>query len=113
MKHYYAAMRCLSLGLLLSLFACHQEEPALLPSSWTSVVSKDFSEIIVPSSRTPLYSDMESYNLLFSDGLDTKSNQGEVSLEELIDKSGVVKRELNDVIYEQVPFLNNGGGYFC
>lgn len=76
-----------------------------------SVSTKDFSSIYIPEERRALYVDTEEYNLLSHRTLRTKSGIGEISLENLLDKTNYKVREFNGYLFEEIPFIRDDEYY--
>lgn len=68
----------------------------------------DYSDILIPESRVPLYADIADYNLI--PGAGTRSSDVNVSLESLIDRSRFRTCESKGQLFTQIAFRANEDG---
>lgn len=107
MKHFFHFFTgCISLCILLLFVSCHKENNEFRPKNGTSVTSKDFTGLMVPSSRLALFYDADEYNLLPSKPA-SKSTESETALEDLLDKDKTLTKEFKGFLFQQIPFRQN------
>ena len=69
----------------------------------------DYSSVQIPLSQVPLFAKLSGYNLI-PQALATKSEEPTVSLESLLNPSGIDERQFEGKTFRQIPFLQNDEG---